>query len=180
MKQLEVSMKVELQGSDLRDAILHGKSAEDTLTEILSMSDVLQSYVKTFKKDVSKAVDTWLADNHKLKADKIIYDNGRVLAEVHGLNGPAPLRQAAPAPVKKATPTKLVKKPNQKIFDFIREYLDDERKKGVNEITFDTLFKDAKFFYPKLTARLLQIYLHDRRQLKNIDFAAGRGTVLLK
>lgn len=179
MKQLALQTKQELTGSDLLAAILASSEPEQVVTELLSMQDVLKGYVKKHQKDVSKAVTTWLADQHQLKADKVIYQGERVIVEAHAFNGVA-VKVAEPKKPRVRKAPEGHTKSNKGVFDFLREYFADEVKKQNTELKFEAVLKDAQFFYPKLTSRLLQIYLHDKRQLKNVDFSAKRGTVILK
>lgn len=99
---------------------------------------------------------------------------------------PAPLPEAKV--LRNRIKNKGYRKKNQGIFQLLREYLSDEYKAARRELNFKEVYKDIKSFYPKITARLLQIYLNDGRQLNpsklegrfNVDFSAKRGTVILR
>ena len=100
--------------------------------------------------------------------------------------GPTPIPEAKELRAKMKTHG--YRKRNQGIFQTLREYLSDEYKAKRRELHFKQVLQDVKFFYPKITPRLLQIYLNDNRQLNpqklpgrfNVDFSAKRGTVILR
>jgi phage FluMu protein gp41 len=179
MKQLSVAMKAELTASDLLDALVKSSDPKQLLVELLETPGVLSGFAKKHRAAITKAVTGYLADQHQLAADKVIYTpDGRVLIEAHTLG--TALRTIEPTPARNRVAPGGHVKSNKGVFKFLREYLAEERKKKTKELTFTDVLKEAQFMYPKLTARLLQIYLHDKRQLKNVDYNARRGTVLLK
>jgi hypothetical protein len=177
MKKLSESLKAELTTSDLLQALVNNADPKEVLAKLLENPGILGDYVKKNREDVTKAINAYMEQNYQMKADKVIYQGDKIIVEAH-----------TGAPIV-ATPTKAVrdrvtpeghKKTNKGVFNNLREYLEDERKKKKKELKFDTVLKDMQFFFPKLTPRLLQIYLHDKRQLKGVDYSAKRGTVILK
>ena len=176
MKTINLNMKAELTGGDLLQAIVEGADPKQLLETVLQTPGVMSTYLLKHRTEVTKAVTNFMAKEHALKTDKVIYQNGKVLVEARTIGQPV----AAKETVRERVAPEGHSKKNKGIFEYLREYLDDERKKKNKELDFKVVYEDAKFFYPKLTPRLLQIYLHDKRQLKGIDFSAKRGTVILK
>jgi hypothetical protein len=176
MKQLEVNMKVELGGTDLLAAILSSQSAEQIVTDLLSIDEIRAAILKHRKPTVTRAVDKWMTTTHNLKMDRVIYDGNRILVDAH--SGTSAIKSTPVRADKRVA--EGFKKENKKIFETLREYFADERKKGVTELTFDQVYADTKFFYPKLSERHLSIYLNDKRQLKNIKCDKRNNLVYLK
>lgn len=56
------------------------------------------------------------------------------------------------------------------IFKYLRELFEDEKKKGTKKITFADVYDNVKFSFPKMTEKLLGLYLFDSRQLPKIKF----------
>lgn len=175
MKTISANVKAELSGADILAALVSNSDTKEVLGMILEDSpEALQKLLKKHKTEVFKAITGYLEDTHQLKTDKLIFQNGKVIVEARNGGG-----LAVQVGRIRAIPEGH-KKTNKGIFKNLREYFDDERKKKRKEIPFEEVLKDMQFFYPKLDARKLQIYLHDKRQLKNIDYKAKRGTVILK
>lgn len=175
MKTISANVKAELSGADILAALVSNADTKELLARIFEESpEALQGLLKRHKAEVFKAITGYLQDQHELKTDKLIYENGKVIVEARNGGG-----LAIKVGRIRAVPEGH-KKQNKGIFQQLREYFDDERKKKRKEIPFDEVLKDMQFFFPKLDERKLQIYLHDKRQLKNIDYKAKRGTVILK
>jgi hypothetical protein len=177
MKTINVSMTAELTSSEILEALVTSHDPKEVLASLFNSPGVLNDYMKRHRSDVTKAVTGFLSRTQKLQADKVIYQNGKVLVEAHTAGYKLP---SVPQKLKEREAPAGHTKPNVGVFEFLREYFTDERKNKRNEIKFEDILKDVQFFFPKLTGRLLQIYLHDDRQLKNIDYSAKRGTVILK
>jgi hypothetical protein len=176
MKTLTQNLKAELTGSDLLAALVSMTDPQELLAEIMQTPGVLASYLKKNRAQVTKAVTGYLKKEHALNTDKVIYtQTGAVLVEASTAGRTLPA-----APARSRVAPSGHKKRNKGIFDFLREYLDDERGKGTREIDLNTLLNDVRFFFPKMNKRYLSIYLHDKRQLKGVDFSSDRGTVILK
>lgn len=175
MKTISANVKAELSGADILAALVSNADTKEVLAMLFEDSpEALQKLLKKNKAQVFKAITGYLQDTHQLQADKLIYQNGKIIVEARnggGLTVKVGRIRAVPEGHKKH---------NKGIFKNLREYFEDERKKKRKEIPFDEVLKDMQFFFPKLDARKLQIYLHDKRQLKNIDYTAKRGTVILK
>ena len=179
MKQLSAAVKVEFTGSDLLDALVTTHDPKALLAEVLKGKGALESFLKRFRPEVTKAITGYLQKDYAMKTDKVIYaQDGRVIVEARTNGTPAPVVDL-PAVRNRVAPEGHTKT-NKGVFQSLREYLEDERKKKRKELEFAEVLKDMQFFFPKLSSRHLQIYLHDKRQLKGVDFSAKRGTVLLK
>jgi hypothetical protein len=178
MKTISANVKAELSSSEILEALVRNSDAKQLLSMILEDSpDALQKLLKNNREEVFKAITGYLSDNHNLTTDKVIYQNGKIIVEARNGAGLPVVKQVAERTrVAPEGHTKV----NKGVFQSLREYLDDERKNKRKEIPFDEVLKDMQFFFPKLTARRLQIYLHDKRQLKGVDYKAKRGTVILK
>lgn len=176
MKKLSESLKAELTSSDLLEALVNNADPKEILAKLLENPGILGDYVKKNREDVTKAISAYMEQAYQMKADKVIYQGGKVIVEAHTGTITA---QPVKTPREREAPEGHTKK-NKGVFNSLREYIEDERKKKHKELKFDVVLKDMQFFFPKLTARLLQIYLHDKRQLKGVDYSAKRGTILLK
>lgn len=177
MKTISANLKGELTGSEILDALVSNPDTKAVLALLFEESpEALQQFLKKHRDAVTKAVTGYLRETQQMTTDKVIYQNGRVIVEVS--NGVP--RVIEKAPERNRVAPEGHRKNNKGVFQSLREYLEDERKKKRKEIPFDEVLKDMQFFFPKLTARQMQIYLHDKRQLKGVDYKAKRGTVILK
>ena len=178
MKTISANVKAELSTSEILAALVSNSDAKQVLAMILEESpETLQKLLKNNRSEVFKAITGYLSENHNLTTDKVIYQNGKIIVEARNGAGLPVVKE--PVERNRVAPEGH-RKVNKGVFQSLREYLDDERKKKRKEIEFDEVLKDMQFFFPKLTARRLQIYLHDKRQLKGVDYSAKRGTVILK
>jgi hypothetical protein len=182
MKTLKESKQLELSSNDLLVSLLKTKSAEELLKDMFNNDDVREAFVKTYKQDVTKSVTKWLFDEYEFTKSKVIYDNGKIIAEAskgETILDTTPKKGKKKVARSKRAPVSGFQKLNKGIFSTLREYIADELKKGVTVIPFDTFYKDMKSFFPDLTERNLSIYLNDERQIENVDFSKKRGTVIL-
>lgn len=179
MRTLNVNVTAELTGSDILQALVNGSDPRQLLETVLGTPGVLSTYLEKHRADVTKAVSNYMSTEHSMRADRIVYENGRVLVHAHSGDQPLSAVVVDEPARERNTPGGHVK-PNVGIFQFLREYFRDSKLNKVREVPFEDLLARAQRDFPKLVKRRLQIYLHDTRQLKGVDYDARRGTVILK
>lgn len=178
MKTISANVKAELTSSDILEALVSNSDLKQVLAMILEESpEALQKLLKNNRADVYKAIAGYLSDKHQLTTDKVIYQNGKIIVEAR--NGGGVILPATKVERNRVAPEGH-RKENRGVFESLREYFDEERQQKRKEIPFTEVLETMQFLFPKLTTRRLQIYLHDKRQLKGVDYKAKRGTVILK
>lgn len=142
--------------------------------------------VELTRQEVSIAIAEYLKTHHQYKATKTVYlptneeFNGAVV-EVSQLQQADqitdPTKLVAKTPVKKITPIVNGKKKkwarvNVGLSATIKDLIADGRKKNLDRLGFEYLFKEASFFHPNLTEQQLRIALYDNRVYKGTKFTS--------
>jgi hypothetical protein len=133
------------------------------------------------RQEVSKIIAEWAEKVHNLKVKKLVYQdhNEGVVLEVFR---EAPTNEIPSFPDKKEPVVKgpqevSPKRPNRGIFDTLNGYFKDLRKKNYVEISFNEVFEDLKKDYPMLDKPHLEMYLWDKRHLKNVRYKSSTGVI---
>jgi len=131
--------------------------------------------VELSRHEITLAIKDWLAKTYNLLVTKSVYvvedkTMQRAVVEVKQATADNSIPNFTMPIKQERNASEGYTKANMGIFAFLREYLEDERKKKVKTIDLKELLKQVRDFYPKMDDKRLHMYLYDRRQLPNIKY----------
>lgn len=136
--------------------------------------------------DVTKAIIEYLANHFNYKVDKVIYPN-QVITAIAEISGTTTPREAVPCfEVKEKQQRDSVYGriiENVGVYDTIRSILNDHFIKNDRKETlvqYKDLREDVLFFHPKMNDEKLRVYLHDRRQLPNVEWSMKNNHIVVR
>lgn len=144
----------------------------------------LTGTVELGKTEVIEAIDLWLSTKKQYNVKKTVFltkgnSLDSVVVDVARHVEDKTIPQFSPIrrrEVHKKMPTGW-KRQNVGVFKEIEGIIEDERKKGNKELSFDAMYELVHFLYPKMTRSKLAIYIRDRRQLKNVEYDSKRKMI---
>lgn len=138
--------------------------------------------VELTRQEVSIAIAEYLKKHHTYKAIKTVYlpsnDNfvGAVV-EVIQATATDNIPEFKVKEKSKRNQKRGYVRKNMGIFDTIRDIIAHARKLEEKHLSLEYLFKEVKFFHQELEQKVLQSYLGDTRQLKDVRWK-GREKIL--
>lgn len=136
---------------------------------------MISGRVELSRHEITLAIKDWLARTYNLLVTKSVYVVEKetvqmAVVEVKQATTDASIPNFTVATKQDRDGAEGYRKANMGIFNFLREYLEDEKKKKNKTIELKDLLKVVKDFYPKMDDKRLHMYLYDRRQLPNIKY----------
>ncbi len=133
--------------------------------------------VELTRQEVSQAIFEYLEAHHNIKSRSIVYTpiedtfSGAICEISESIDDGA---HEFPKLHQKQTrdSSKGHTRPNTGLTVNIKELIDDARRRGVQQLTTNIIFRELREDFPQLTKERLKMYLHDKRQFKDTKYSS--------